>query len=59
MSSCSMHLGYFECAKQKALHRDDKYSEQFNMKAEISTLIILYLEITPLCLKKVFYHQQL
>ena len=34
--------------KQKALHRDGKYSEQFEIKAEISAIIILYLEITPL-----------
>ena len=43
--------------KQKALHRDDKYPEQFKIKAEISAIIILYLEIRPLCLDRVIYHQ--
>ena len=59
MNSCSMHSGYFEREKQKALHRDDKYSEQFKIKAEISVIIILYLEIKALCLDRVIYHQQL
>ena len=44
MPSCSMHLEYFEHDKQKALHRDIKYSEQFKIKAELTTIIILYSE---------------
>ena len=45
--------------KQKALHRDDKYSDKyFKVKAEISAIIILYLEIRPLCLDRVISHQQ-
>ena len=50
MPSCSMHSEHFEGDKQKVLHRDDKYSEQFETKAEICATIILYLEIGPLCL---------
>ena len=53
-----MHSEYFEGDKQKALQRDVKYSEQFKIKAEISAIIILYLEIAPLSLKRVIYHQQ-
>ena len=55
MPSCSMHSGYFE---RKALQRDDKYSEQFKIKAEITTIIVPYLEIKALCPKRVIYHQQ-
>ena len=55
MPSCSMHSGYFE---RKALQRDDKYSEQFKIKAEITTIIVPYLEIKVLCPKRVIYHQQ-
>ena len=49
-----MHSGYFE---RKDLQRYDKYSEQFKIKAEIRTIIILYLEM-PLYLNRVIYHQQ-
>ena len=37
-----MHSEYFEHDKQNALHRDGKHCEQFEIKAEISTIIRMY-----------------